>query len=223
MIDNIKKKYGDPINFPKIIRGSHFTKENFMKQTYNNFHGKVLDLGAGSKPYKKFFSNKQYESCDIIGEQTYICDSEKIPVENKYYDSVFSNQVFEHIPHPWITIREVNRILKPFGTFVITVPQSEEIHGSPNHFYQYTKYGLIKLVEDAGFKVLKIEQKGKWFTMNAEQFRKACRYNFHIGIFLWPLSEILFPLVGIILDFFEFSGLQGEGWNMVALKVRDLE
>lgn len=202
----------------KAFKDNDFRKR-FIKENLFDERGKVLDLGAGEKPYKHLFNPKQYESTDIMGEQTYICDSEKIPVSDQYYDAIICTQVFEHIPHPWITIKEMNRILKKGGKVIITVPQSEEMHGTfPHNYYQYTKFGLELLLKENGFTLIKIEAMSKWFSFNAEQFRKACRYNPHIGIILWPFSEFIFPLTCIILDLFEFTGKQGDGWALFAQK-----
>lgn len=55
-------------------------------------------------------------------------DGERLPFENESFDLVFSEYVFEHLLQPDLALGEINRVLKPGGSFVVLVP-------NPRHYY----------------------------------------------------------------------------------------
>jgi SAM-dependent methyltransferase len=48
--------------------------------------------------------------------------AEELPFRDGVFASVFSNSTLEHIPHPWLVLKEASRVLRPGGVCVITVP-----------------------------------------------------------------------------------------------------
>lgn len=70
---------------------------------------------------------------------------------------IFSLNVFEHIEHDAIAIREVRQKLKPGGTLLIYVPAFECLWTSLDeklgHHRRYTKTRLLRLVEQEGFAI----------------------------------------------------------------------
>ena len=68
---------------------------------------------------------------------------------------IFSLNVFEHIEHDTIAIREVRQKLKPGGALLIYVPAFECLWTSLDeklcHYRRYTKTTLQRLVEQGGF------------------------------------------------------------------------
>lgn len=55
-------------------------------------------------------------------------DGQRLPMANDTYDLVFSEYVFEHLPEPEAALAEIDRVLRPGGSFVVLVP-------NPNHYY----------------------------------------------------------------------------------------
>lgn len=49
-------------------------------------------------------------------------DLQNLTFDSNTFDIVISLDVFEHIPDPWKAFSEVNRVLKPGGIGIITVP-----------------------------------------------------------------------------------------------------
>lgn len=142
---------------------------------------RVLDAGAGLKPYESFFTHCLYESCDfadveafygnlddgrredLTGRHTYICPLDNIPLPDQTFDVILCTQVLEHVPYPSAVVKELHRLLKPSGRLFVTVPQGYGIHGEPYNFYYFTKYGLELTLKDAGFGDIRIEERGGHF------------------------------------------------------------
>ena len=102
---------------------------------------RVLDAGAGSAPYKKYFIHANYESTDfedIFDKKSkdmhnFICSLDNIPKPNNSYDVIINTQVLEHVPEPLKVITEFYRVLKPNGKLFLTAPQGWGIHLSLIH------------------------------------------------------------------------------------------
>jgi SAM-dependent methyltransferase len=69
--------------------------------------------------------------------------------------------VFEHVPHPMATLKEIARILKPGGTFIFMIPNPDSLdarlfgrywqgHDVPRHFYNYPPNTLRQMLLAAG-------------------------------------------------------------------------
>ena len=93
-----------------FINSSYFAR----KGLYQNISalipylkGKLLDVGCGTKPYKSICSVEEYIGLEINDEVNRnhsfadaFYDGKTIPFEDKTFDSVMSNQVFEHVFNP---------------------------------------------------------------------------------------------------------------------------
>jgi SAM-dependent methyltransferase len=128
----------------------------------------ILDGGAGKKPYKDLFREHTYHSCDMPGgfypnTHDFECFLNKIPVPDQSYDAVVLTQVLEHTPNPGEVLLEINRILKPDGRLLISVPLNAPLHGEPWHFFHFTHYGIFELSEQTGFTVRDCEKLGGSF------------------------------------------------------------
>ena len=75
-------------------------------------------------------------------------------IADETFDVVVSGQVFEHIEFPWLTIKEIARVLKPSGFCILIAPSSGMEHKAPKDCYRYYADGLSALAKWADFKVL---------------------------------------------------------------------
>lgn len=75
-------------------------------------------------------------------------------IADNQYDLVYSNQILEHIPKPWVAAAEMVRVLKPGGLGLHTTCAFNPRHGPPafNDYYRFLPDGLAELFE--GVKVL---------------------------------------------------------------------
>lgn len=123
----------------------------------------VLDAGAGEAPYQELFAHTRYETADFeklerdYPETTYVCDLEKIPVEDGRFDFIVFNQVMEHLPDPGAVLDELHRVLKPGGKMIYSAPLFYPEHEQPYDFYRYTQFGVRYLMGSAGFAVERLD------------------------------------------------------------------
>lgn len=140
--------------------------------------GRVIDIGAGHYDrYSRLFTYDEYVRTDIVPNEgiELVCPASEIPVPDESFDSAVSTQVYEHLADPLAAAREMYRVLKKGGYAVVTAPQMNELHEQPHDFYRYTKFGLTKLFEDAGFEVVELHQRGGYYATLAQM--KIVRLN----------------------------------------------
>lgn len=111
--------------------------------------GDVLDIGAGSQPYKKYFNN--YTSLEIEGKHADFNYKDKFPFKDKQFDSAICTQVLEHVFNPDEFLREIKRCVK--GKIIFTVPFCWDEHEQPYDYARYSSYGLKHLLAKH-FKIL---------------------------------------------------------------------
>lgn len=131
--------------------------------------GRLLDLGCGNKPYESLYTPLTTSDigCDIIQSDRnrvdVICPVTELPFQDNEFDTVFCTQVLEHVYEHDKMMAEVNRVLKPGGTIILTVPFAWELHEEPYDFFRYTKHALKELFERSGFEIEYIKPNGgKW-------------------------------------------------------------
>lgn len=180
----------------------------------------VLDIGAGSCPYRALFSHCDYRTQDFKGLQgdqlrsgayggiDYVCDATSIPVDAATFDAVICTEMIEHVPHPVQVIEEFSRILKPGGVLLLTAPLGSGIHQEPYHFYGgFTPYWYKKFLQDAGFEHIQIEANGGSFKFFGQESLRFVRMTFPLKLaapiwvrILWlPVWVALLPVLGMLI------------------------
>jgi len=122
---------------------------------------RVLDVGAGEMTYRFLIKPlaREYITIDKYPahpDLDIIADAGAMPLQDESFDTVFCSQVLEHSPRPMAVLKEISRVLKKDGIAIITVPHLSYLHGEPEDFFRYTKYGLKELCAEAGLTDLKI-------------------------------------------------------------------
>jgi SAM-dependent methyltransferase len=125
-----------------------------------SLEGRMLDVGCGTQPYRSLFAGREYVGLDIdsprsrslgIADQLY--DGSTFPFPDSAFDSVLSNQVLEHVFNPAQFLSEVNRVLRPGGRLLLTIPFVWDEHEQPFDYARYSSFGLAHLLEEHGFRI----------------------------------------------------------------------
>jgi SAM-dependent methyltransferase len=90
-------------------------------------------------------------------------DGVRLPFEDGSFDFVYCKQVLEHVRAPGPLIAEVARVLGPGGWFAGSTSQLEAFHSYST--WNYTPYGLMLLVEDAGMELVEVRPVIDAFTL----------------------------------------------------------
>ncbi|MEK0337143.1 MAG: methyltransferase domain-containing protein, partial [Nitrosopumilus sp.] len=171
--------------------------EKVLSQISSGLH--ILDVGAGTKRYKKFCSHLRYVSQDFckyngqdstVGLQTGTpyrlevdieCDILDIPEPDSSFDVVLCTEVFEHISNPIAAIQEFSRLLRVDGFLILTAPFCSLTHEAPYHFYSgLSRFFYEKFLVENGFEILSISTNGSYFEYLAQEVSRieyvATRY-----------------------------------------------
>lgn len=174
-------------------------------------HAHLLDAGAGNRPYARYFQHCRYESCDyptnVLGSRfhDFHCDlSQTIPQPDGTYDAIICTQVLEHLSNPLQALREFYRVLKFEGTLYLTCPQGDPLHEEPHHYFNFIRYGLDLLLQQAGFRKIVIEARGGHFhVLGYRSMNLLYMLSRQKDLSLLPIISLilLFPLAQLILGF----------------------
>lgn len=117
----------------------------------------VIDYGCGEMPYRPVVQERgaNYVGCDIDGD----CDirfepDRPVPLPDGKADALISNQVLEHVWNVNFYLSEARRLLKVGGVLCLTTHGFWWYHAHPNDYFRWTRVGLEKLVQKAGFELL---------------------------------------------------------------------
>ena len=120
-----------------------------------------------------------------------ISDAAKTKFPNSFFNTIIANSTFEHIENDITAVVEVARILKPNGSFMLTVPlpslekeitriensdlnKTKKLNSRLNHLHYYSLEKWRKIVSKAGLEITK--------------------YSFYIDIKLVPVWYRLFQI-----------------------------
>jgi len=144
-------------------------EEEYKRLARLKLSGTLLDLGGCKKErYHELLPipEENIKTVNIGGAG--VCDftndlEKPISLPSMSYDNIICLNVLEHIYNFQNVIDESYRILKPGGSYILSVPFLFNIHGSPDDYFRYTKSSLEKMLADRGFGEIKIQEIGLGF------------------------------------------------------------
>jgi len=136
----------------------------------NGLSGKpfrILDVGCGTGINLKYLqilgdvygldiSKNALIFSQNRGLPSLICGSaDKLPFKDELFDLVLALDVIEHIDEDLSAVRELNRVLKPGGRLILTVPAFQFLWTSHDlalhHKRRYTRSGILSILRLGGF------------------------------------------------------------------------
>jgi SAM-dependent methyltransferase len=127
-------------------------------------------------------------------------NADPLPFPEAHFDGVVHLAVLEHVFDPFAVIREVRRVLRPGGEFVIAVPNvasltnrlrilfgripvtSSDAGWDGGHLHYFTKHALDHFLADEGFEVIERRTTGGhaalrewWISLLAGELVYRCR------------------------------------------------
>ncbi len=152
LLTRLKRTWLDPFH---IV---HITLERGLARHRDQVHGRVLDIGCGTKPYRRlfpgattYFGTETNRTFTPGSQADVTAIGEALPFRTGVFDTVVCTEVLEHVAEPAAFLQEVYRIVAPGGALLLTAPQTWGLHEEPYDFYRYTKYGLAYLFTKVGF------------------------------------------------------------------------
>jgi ubiquinone/menaquinone biosynthesis C-methylase UbiE len=209
---------------------------------------KVLDVGAGSAPYRALFAHCDYKTQDFAQLKSdqlrhggyalidFVCEANAIPVPDASFDVIICTEVLEHVPEPIAVVREFGRITAPGGRLILTAPLGSGIHQEPYHFYGgYTPYWYRRFLPEAGFDSIIVTANAGTLRHVAQETIRFVRMTRPFGFaapwyaqLLWlPFWLILFPILAFgvplaakLLDGFDREQRFTVGYHVTAIRRR---
>ncbi|GAB4278022.1 MAG: hypothetical protein Kow0056_09890 [Coriobacteriia bacterium] len=126
----------------------------FVHAESATFHGKVLDVGCGAKPYRKLFPMLQWVGLDKRPVAEIQADFHEIPEADDSYDTVFCSDALQFAEDPFKVVQEMARVLRPGGALLLIAPSTDVESGEA--YWGFRIEGLRLLCERAGLEVLRV-------------------------------------------------------------------
>jgi len=125
----------------------------------------------------------------------------ELPPRGEHFDIIYANQVFEHLPEPLATLRQLRDLLTPRGLIYIRVPDGRGVahtlkrHGwSPGldavhpleHINCFTRASLIRLAAEAGLKPVGAPLRLSWGSLLGGMVREFADRFLTTHLYLRP-------------------------------------
>lgn len=165
--------------------------ENVFALIKNNL--KTLDVGCGEGVFTRELAQRGYEMTGVdldpeaiaaaernklilnTNYKTQVGDAAHLPFSENEFEQVISTDVIEHVVEPLDALREIHRVLKPGGHFVVTVPTPKYL-AQPFFKYDFSQHlknighihhgwfyeDFANLLTSSGFKIEEYRYYGHW-------------------------------------------------------------
>lgn len=136
--------------YKRYLTSNGYTMENHAKTSRVSFlcdfiqeftpkSGKVLDIGCGDMHLASLLPDYDWTGLDINTEQSkgraIEQDLEKTPYpfDPESFDTIVCSEVLEHMFNPLAITKEIRRLIKPSGTYILSTPNFHYI----DHYLQF--------------------------------------------------------------------------------------
>lgn len=177
--------------------------------------GKMLEIGCASGRYLHImagrgwsvqgieFSPEAAEKARSLGYDVVTGAVEEIKLEETSFDLVVGWMVLEHLHHPLRVLKKLRSWIEPNGKLVLSIPNAGSVERRifgprwyalqlPTHLYHYDVPRLRKLLELAGWRLVRVEH-----HRNLANFIASFGYVLRDLGFVWAGNKLIdFPESG---------------------------
>jgi len=146
-------------NLVTAIYANHNTSRNVVQrlgELLSRFGdtGLMVNIGAGATrlhPRMKNLDIAPGENIDIVGSVM------EMPFDDDSVDLLVTQEVLEHVSHPFRAMEEIHRVIRPGGVAFVQLPFVIGDHPCPNDYWRFTRQGIVELARQAGFSDVKLD------------------------------------------------------------------
>ncbi len=150
----------------------------------------MLDLGCGKAVHKAVAEHAGFEwvglDYDLL-EAPIRGDAQALPFRDNSFEFILCVSVIQYLRFPFVMIWEAQRVLKPGGKLIGTVPFLEPSHGVS--FYHFTHLGMYNLLQHGRFTIEKLAPSETWSSLKAQT-----SMGMFYGMPRWMARAIVYPL-----------------------------
>jgi SAM-dependent methyltransferase len=184
-----------------------------LRRVLPELHGRVLDVGCGDKPYASWLSSAdEHVGIDVTaGPQVdvVIDPHEPWPLADGSFDAALCLQVIEHASDVDNLLSQTERVLRPGGRLVVTVPFAYSEHDDPHDYRRLSRHGVQRLLGER-FDVIEVRPQGgigstagvlllNWVELMAFRSRPALGL-FMLALPVWLVFSLMVNLLGALAD-----------------------
>ena len=149
---------------------AHLYETSFFRSIGEQAQGVILDIGCADQTIKHYITRHHgYIGLDYYQTATQwyktkphvYADAQSLPFADNSIHTVLFLDVMEQLPFPDQALKEIHRVLKPQGQYILQVPFLYPIHDAPLDFQRWTCYGLKIVITQQGFTLKDLTPRGK--------------------------------------------------------------
>lgn len=133
---------------------------------------KILDVGCGDMYLSKVLPDYKWSGIDVAkakGAVIHDLEAPPYPFKAESFDMIICSEVLEHVFDPVKVTKEIHRLLKPDGSYILSTPNADFIDHFIHHFEQvifdvrkswtkehihlYNKQSHQQILDTCGFKM----------------------------------------------------------------------
>jgi 2-polyprenyl-3-methyl-5-hydroxy-6-metoxy-1,4-benzoquinol methylase len=196
----LRRQVKSPVTkWKQILRKFSFRPHSWPLESVPHGKKRLLDLGCGSGAKLFEFAERGYEVWGVdVGEDTIRLCKKLLPeghfiqgelqdtdLPNGHFDYIRIDNALEHVPNPKEVIKECQRLLCVGGQLMVYVPHGRSFSMRfmkmnsisswiPFHLQLFTRKSLRILLEDVGFKHIRIYEYNptSWLPLSIMQWKK---------------------------------------------------
>lgn len=157
--------------------------------------------GIEVSTYAAAFSQKLFKNRVFLGavEDFPQKRSAVFEFKNTTFDVIILSDLIEHVKDPVSVLKDLKKVLKKDGVIVLQTGDTDSFwarlmgknwhfYAPPQHLYFFSKNTLTKVLEKAGYKVLRVDKEGKYVSL---------RYILHMTQYMniEKIGDMLFRLI----------------------------